>query len=201
MKYLKIIIILLILAIVAMGVAIYFNIETKEVVEKKAEYNSVSKICELSTLKCYYHNVASKEQKSNKFLKIGYKKYWVEYNGIIEIGIKDSTQIQINSPDENNIVKIYVPNVEILKTDVDKDSIKDPIFDTGAFTKIVIEDKTNALSEAQTNMETETAKDTNLLSQAQNNAKKLLEQYVINVSKQIGQEVTVEWIDKPIVNE
>ncbi len=200
MKYLKIVIALLILAIIGMGVAIYLNIATEEVVKKNAEYNSVSKICELATLKCYYHNVASNKQESNKLFKIGYKKYWVEYSGVVEIGIKDSTKIQINESDENNVVKIYVPDVEVLNIDSDKMSIGDPITDTGAFTKITSEDKTTAYSAAQTEMKEKVAEDIALLSQAKNNAKKLLEQYVINVSKQLGQEVTVEWLDEPIVN-
>ena len=37
-------------------------------------------------------------------------------------------------------------------------------------------------------------KDSSLLSQAKNNAQKLIEQYIINVGKQLDKDYTVEWV-------
>lgn len=62
-------------------------------------------------------------------------------------------------------------------------------------TKITKEEKTEALAEAQNHME-ETAKENgNLLNQAKERAKSLIEGYVKNVGEQIGKEYTVEWVE------
>lgn len=56
-----------------------------------ADFSGVTSVCELATLKCYYHNVAKAETEASgifaKWLKTGYKKIWTEYSGIIEYGI------------------------------------------------------------------------------------------------------------------
>ena len=44
-------------------------------------------------------------------------------------------------------------------------------------------------------MKTNAENDSMLLSQARNNAKKLIEQYIISVGKQVDKEYSVEWID------
>ena len=62
-------------------------------------------------------------------------------------------------------------------------------------TKITKEEETEALAEAQNHME-ETAKENgNLLNQAKERAKSLIEGYVKNVGEQIGKEYTVEWVE------
>lgn len=71
----------------------------------------------------------------------------------------------------------------------------EPLTDTGFMTKITKEEKTEALAEAQNHME-ETAKENgNLLNQAKERAKSLIEGYVKNVGEQIGKEYTVEWVE------
>ena len=40
--------------------------------------------------------------------------------------------------------------------------------------------------------------DAGMLAQAKNNAKELLEQYVINAGEQTGKTYKVEWLEKPI---
>ena len=73
-----------------------------------SEYSAVSDICELATLRSYYHNVAVYEEKPsgavkvvsdiltwpfNNLLKTGYKQFWLEYSGIVEIGIDDTSRV------------------------------------------------------------------------------------------------------------
>jgi hypothetical protein len=174
--------------------------------EKKKEddtvdFSGVAKICELSTLRCYYHNVAELEKQPDGLFQrgwfhFGYKKLWLEYTGTIEVGI-DVDQVQVNDPDENNIVHVYVPDARITTVSADADSMSDPITDTGKFTEITVDDKTNAFTEAQKDMQAEAEADTSILNRAKNNAKKLIEQYIINVGEQIGETYTVEWLDEP----
>ena len=41
------------------------------------DFSGISSVCQLATLKCYYHNVAKAETEANGFLKwlgVGYKK-------------------------------------------------------------------------------------------------------------------------------
>lgn len=48
-------------------------------------------ICELSTMDCYYHNVAKYFEKDAQkgFLGIGKKdkRFWIEYSGVVQMGI------------------------------------------------------------------------------------------------------------------
>ena len=173
-----------------------FNRDSKDAVD----FSGVSKICELSTLKCYYHNVAElKEDPDGLFrhgwFKYGFKKMWMEYTGVIEVGI-DAEQLQVNEPDENNIVCVYIPDAKITKVSADSDSMSEPISDTGIFTKITTEDQNKAFSQAQQEMKKSANDDETILNQAKNNAKKLIEQYIVNRGKEIGENYEVKWIDE-----
>lgn len=165
--------------------------------EEEADFSAISSVCELATLKCYYHNVAKSETEASglfKWLGKGYKKIWTEYSGIVELGI-DVSKVSVKKPTADGVVKVTIPNAEILSVDLDEDSMGEPLTDTGFMTKITKEEETEALAEAQNHME-ETAKENgNLLNQAKERAKSLIEGYVKNVGEQIGKEYTVEWVE------
>lgn len=163
----------------------------------EADFSGINSVCELATLKCYYHNVAKAETEASgllKWLGTGYKKIWTEYSGVVELGI-DVNQVSISRPDADGVVKITIPNAKILNVYLDEESMSEPLTDTGFLTKITKEEETAALAEAQKNME-ETAKSNSaLLVQAKERAKNLIEGYVKNVGVQIGKEYLVEWIE------
>ena len=165
--------------------------------EEEADFSAISSVCELATLKCYYHNVAKSETEASglfKWLGKGYKKIWTEYSGIVELGI-DVSKVSVEKPTADGVVKVTIPDAEILSVDLDEDSMGEPLTDTGFMTKITKEEETEALAEAQNHME-ETAKGNgNLLNQAKERAKSLMEGYVKNVGEQIGKEYTVEWVE------
>lgn len=119
---------------------------------------------------------------------------WLEYDGVVTVGI-DVSQVKVYEPDENSVVRVYVPDARIITVDADEESMGKPIVDTGAFTSITTEEKARAFSEAQTTMRANVEADAGILKQAKDNAKELLKQYIINVGEQIGQEYTVEWIE------
>lgn len=173
--------------------------DNEEKIVEKAEFSDVSKICELATLKCYYHDVAEFQKDPDGLFKYGLfqygaKKMWLEYNGIVKIGI-DVGQVKVEEPTEEGVVRIYVPQATILDVYADKDTISDPIEDNGKFTEITADEKAQAFSAAQATMKENANQDSSLLNQARNNAKELLKQYVVNVGKQIGQKYSVEWIE------
>ena len=127
--------------------------------EREADFSEINSICELATLKCYYHNVAKAENEASgffKFLGAGYKKIWTEYSGVVELGI-DVNKTSVSGPDGSGNIQITIPDAEVLNVTLDEDSMSEPLTDTGLFTKITKEEETTALAEAQKNME-ETAR-------------------------------------------
>lgn len=192
-----------VLIIIAIIVWFFPDVEVSEE-PTISEFSDVNKICELATLRCYYHDVAEYEKQPDGLFKYGlfqygYKKFWLEYDGIVEVGI-DVGQVQVNQPDENGIVQIYIPDAQILNISADETSMRDPIAETGVLTSISAEEKAQAFSEAQSTMKTNAESDSSILSRAKNNAKELLKRYVLNVGEQIGQPYTVEWLTVPQLN-
>lgn len=165
--------------------------------EEEADFSGLYTVCELTTLKCYYHNVAKAETEASglfKGLNVGYKKIWTEYSGIVELGI-DVNKVSISKPTAKGVVKIAIPEAEVLNVYLDEDSMSEPITETGFLTKVTKEEETAALAAAQENMK-ETAKANQaLLNQARERAKSIMEGYVKNIGEQIGKEYTVEWVD------
>ena len=163
-----------------------------------AEFSGITSVCELATLKCYYHNVAKAETEASgifaKWLKTGYKKIWTEYSGIIEYGI-DISQVTVSEPDKNGVVTVTMPDAQVLNVDVDEDSLGTPLTDTGFLTSVTTEEKTTTLAGAQEAMEQQAKENTEMLSQAKARAKTLIEEYIKNVGESIGEEYTVEWKD------
>lgn len=163
-----------------------------------ADFSGVTSVCELATLKCYYHNVAKAETEASgifaKWLKTGYKKIWTEYSGIIEYGI-DISQVTVSEPDKNGVVTVTMPDAQVLNVDVDEDSLATPLTDTGFLTSVTTEEKTTTLAGAQEAMEQQAKENTEMLSQAKARAKTLIEEYIKNVGESIGEEYTVEWKD------
>lgn len=163
-----------------------------------ADFSGVTSVCELATLKCYYHNVAKAETEASgifaKWLKTGYKKIWTEYSGIIEYGI-DISQVTVSEPDKNGVVTVTMPDAQVLNVDVDEDSLGTPLTDTGFLTSVTTEEKTTTLAGAQEAMAQQAKENTEMLSQAKARAKTLIEEYIKNVGESIGEEYTVEWKD------
>lgn len=165
--------------------------------KQKPDFSSIKSVCELSTLKCYYHNVATYEKNAHGLLKVfgsGYKKIWIEYSGIVNLGI-DINKVDISEPDTNNVITIKIPDAEVQSTSLDKSTLSEPLTDKGVFTKITTEEKTEALSSAQQNMKETAQKDTSLLAQAKEHAKLILQGYINNLGEESNEEYTIKWVD------
>ena len=165
--------------------------------KQKPDFSSIKSVCELSTLKCYYHNVATYEKNAHGLLKVfgsGYKKIWIEYSGIVNLGI-DINKVDISEPDTNNVITMKIPDAEVQSTSLDKSTLSEPLTDKGVFTKITTEEKTEALSSAQQNMKETAQKDTSLLAQAKEHAKLILQGYINNLGEEFNDEYTIKWVD------
>ncbi|MBE5871526.1 MAG: DUF4230 domain-containing protein [Lachnospiraceae bacterium] len=151
-------------------------------------------ICELATMDCYYHNVAKfkEEDAAGWFLWKKDKQFWVEYSGVVSVGIDASL---VNIAVSKDRVAITMPPAKILDCRVDKDSLSEESFIVdGKSAKVTAEDQTEAFKMAQENMEQTAADDSALLTNAQQRAQKLLEDYVKNLGNAIEKQYTIDWV-------
>ena len=153
-------------------------------------------ICELSVMDCYYHNVAKyfEEDAQKGFLGIGKKDkhFWIEYSGVVRMGIDASL---VNIKVEDTLVTITIQEAKVLKCTVDSDSLSQDsyIVDTDS-AKVKAADEVLNFAEAQRQLEETAAKDKTLLANAQQRAKSLLVEYVKNIGEAAGKEYKIDWI-------
>lgn len=162
------------------------------------EEEQIRKICELSTIECHYNNVAKGIQtKGEGILHLGEKdrKYWVEYTGVAKLGI-DMSKVSMEI-EENNIV-IKMPEAEIQFMGYDEDSYNEESVITSEDNffnknKITVEKQQEAIAEAQKTMEETILGNKELMSNAQNRAKILIENYINEIGNATGVTYNIEW--------
>lgn len=158
------------------------------------QITQMKSICELATMQCYYHNVAKYFEKDVSGILLWKKdrKFWVEYSGIVTVGI-DASSVSINVHDE--YVTITIPSAKVLGCKVDEETLnKDSFIVPKDSAKVEAEHQIKAFSEAQSQMWEAASNDTALLSNAQQRVQKLLEDYVNNIGNFIGKTYKIEWI-------
>lgn len=166
----------------------------KEEPQAKPDVVQAKAICELATMECYYNNVAKyyEEDASGFLFWEKDKDFWIEYSGIVTVGI-DASRLAIEV--DGTTVTISLPPAEVLDCAVDSDSLtEDSFYIADDSAKVKAEDQTQALQVAQQKMREEAENDSELLSDAQQLAQKLLEDYVNNLGEAVGVEYTIEWI-------
>lgn len=151
-------------------------------------------ICELAVMDCYYHDVAKvfEEDASGALWWSKDKHFWVEYSGIVRLGIDVSkVTVTVSGTD----VTITLPEASVLGCKVDSSTFNEDSFITAADSaEAEASDTVKALEEAQKKMEETAAADKALLSSAQQRAQVLLEEYVRNIGEATGKTYTVKWI-------
>lgn len=160
---------------------------------KDRGFTQLKAICELASLKGYYHNVAEMEYGGFIF-GIGFKKIWIEYGGIVKVGI-DANKVSITNPDSNGLVRVTIPNVEILSMDFDENSLKEYAESNLPFNGFSTAEKMKALTIAQEDMYQSASTNRSLMMQGQERAKKVIKQYIEKVGEAIGKQYTVEWVN------
>lgn len=166
--------------------------------EPKAELREqdMRAICNIAVMKCYYHNVASYYEKDATgvlFWKKD-KHFWIEYDGIVELGI-DGTQLRLDVDQDKNIVTITLPEAKVLTAPtVDSSTLTaDSYYVDSTSAPITQEDETLAFQKAQEALQEKAENDSITLSQARDNVKTVLQQYVEKVGEQLGREYTVHF--------
>lgn len=161
--------------------------------EIEPQASQMKSICELATMKCYYHNVAkyTEENASGMLLWTKDRKFWVEYAGIVNIGI-DTSKVKMEVKKDN--VNITIPQAQVLDCKVDNATLTESSFIVAKNSaKVEAEHQTAAFKEAQAKMKEAASNDTALLSNAQQRAQKLLEDYVNNLGNCIGKKYKINW--------
>lgn len=160
----------------------------------KPEISQMKSICELAVMECYYHNVAmlKEEDASGFWFWKKDKHFWVEYSGIVKLGI-DASQVRMEVSGDQ--ITITIPEARVMGCKVDSASLQEDSFivDTDS-AKITAEDEVKAFAEAQRQLEQNAAADQALLSSAQQRAQSLLEDYVTNVGQIVGKQYTIRWV-------
>lgn len=162
--------------------------------EMTPQASQMKSICELATMDCYYHNVAKymEEDASGVLLWKKDRKFWVEYAGIVKIGI-DTSLVNIEVDGEK--VTITIPPAKVLSCKVDETTLTEDSFIIAKNSAAVeAEHQTAAFKEAQAKMQEEASSDTVLLASAQQRAQKLLEDYVNNIGNCVGKTYEIKWV-------
>ena len=157
------------------------------------ELSRIKSICELSTMKCIYHNVAYGTQYAGTGLShMGEKSrsFMHEYDCEVEISYsvdrikmeQDGTEIRITLP-EPNITSRKIPE------SISPDSYIEEPDSNFNDNPIKAETISKAISLADVNMEEEIRENTNLIASAEYQAKALIENYI----RQIGLLTNVEY--------
>ncbi len=158
-------------------------------------------ICELAVMDCYYHNVAKfKEENAEGILWWQKDKhFWIEYSGVVTLGI-DASLLAVEVRDTE--VTITIPEATVLRCTVDSSSLSEDSFIVAKDSaKIEAEDEVAAFAAAQDYLEQSASNDTALLANAQQRAQGLLEDYITNIGRAVGKEYSVKWdyLDKDSV--
>ena len=161
--------------------------------EIEPQVSRMRSICELAVMECYYHNVAKyKEEDAESFLFWSRDKhFWIEYSGVVELGV-DASLVSMEL--QGDTVAITLPEARVLSCTVDSASLTEDSFIVDkSSAKVTAEDETAAFAQAQAQMEAAAAEDRVLLSSARERAQTLLEAYVKNIGAAVGREYVVRW--------
>ncbi len=189
----KIISFLLAIAVILTCVACGNTEESSLNMEPKV--SQMKAICELAVMECYYHNVAKYYEKDAEVGFLGFgnkdKHFWVEYSGIVKLGIDVSL---VNITVDGTQISITLPEAQVLSCEVDADSLSASsyIVDKNS-ANITAEDEVTAFVEAQAQLWELAASDTSLLLSAQQRAQTLLEDYITNIGHAVGISYTITW--------
>ena len=168
-----------------------------DITQMQPELSQMKAISELATMECYYHNVAKSEKPAGTGIwHFGEKdrQFWIEYTGTVKLGIDMSkVQMKVNGTD----VTVTIPEAEVQQVNVDDDSYNSDsyIFSEDGINKneITAEDATGAVENARNEMIKTAEENTALLVNAQERAKKMIENYIMQLGETTGTEYQITW--------
>jgi len=159
----------------------------------KPQISQMESICELAVMDCYYHNVAKfNEEDVEGFLWwTKDKHFWIEYSGIVTLGIDVS---KVNIAFEENEITVTLPDATVQSCKVDSSTLTDDSFIVDPNSAdIDAEDESAAFKTAQENLREVASNDTTLLAEAKHRAQSLLNEYISNINDASGNKYTIHF--------
>lgn len=153
---------------------------------------NIKGICELASLKCYCNNVAKIEKEPDNIFQVK-REMWIEYEGVVTLGINmDELQIHVSG----DSVTIDMPQVRILSSEfgeIDPDSYYTSEDSWFIHNQISTEEQNEAVHKSQEEMKNKIMNDAGLIAKAEGKIKQTIEQYINQIGQLNGQEYTVVW--------
>lgn len=161
------------------------------------DINNIKQICSMATLKCYYHNVAKSTKTAGTGLAhIGERerKFWIDYTGVAEISY-DISRIRMEQDGTDIIITLPPPDVECTVDPGSWDE-RSYVISKDSFLQsnpITADDQTQAIQDAQNTMRASVLSNSSILTSAETQAKKLIENYIDKVGEKTETEYNVIW--------
>ena len=164
----------------------------------KPDLMQIRNICELATLQCCYNNVAKSTKEPGTGVSHWFetqRKFWIEYNGQVDIGI-DLSKLKMDLSDE--VITITIPKAQILNITVNPESYTEDSYvisaDNAIFTNpITAEDQSAAINAATEQLRESFESNTSLMASAQDRAKKLIENYINQIGNATNIKYNIVW--------
>lgn len=158
------------------------------------QVSQMKAICELAVMDCYYHNVAKFTEEDAQGM-LWWKKdkhFWIEYSGIVKLGI-DASQLKVENNDSE--ITITLPEAKVLSCKVDSSSLTEDSFIVDRESAdIEALDEIKAFDVAQSKLEETAANDQLLLTNAQQRVQELINSYITNIETVVGKNYTIHWV-------
>lgn len=177
--------------------------ETTEIIveaENIPDLTKIKSICELATLKCYYHNIAKSVKTGGSGLMHSFekdRKFWIEYTGVVEISYRTEL-IEMEQDGTNITITLPEPDIECV---IDPDSwnedsyvvVKDQLIQKNPITA---NDQTTAINNSIEALEADVRNNSALVATAELQAKALIENYIYQIGEATGIKYNVTWKSK-----
>lgn len=165
------------------------------------ELEQIKSICELSTLECVYNNVAKGTKAAGEGFEHLFekeRKYWVEYEGYVKVGI-DLSKVQMTV--DGDLIRISLPKAEIQNIGIIDESFHEGavISNADGFwneNKITAEDQKQIVANAQNEMKNEVQNNQGIMEKATRRAKTLIENYINQLGDAVGITYKIEWMEE-----
>ena len=166
--------------------------------KEEPKIEQVRSICQLSTVKVYYNNVAKSIKQSGKSIWNVLEKdreFWIEYDGVAEVGIDmDEVKMEVRGDE----VCITIPEAELLSTRIVRETFDESCYITSSdnwwdHNKITTEDQQGAINMAQAEMRETVKKDKNLFVRAEKIAKETIQNYFNKLNAITGSKFEIKW--------
>lgn len=164
------------------------------------EESQIQYICQIATVRCYYHNVATAtKQPGTGIAHFGEEAtpFWFEYSATATFGI-EAGNITMNI--EGDQIYVHLPHATILDGNITviPDSISEPVCRPNAWYRNDVEitavDVTNAMSNANEKIYDQIVNDPYIISIADTQAQSLIRNYIDQIIALSGRNYEVHFI-------